>query len=555
MFRRCCLALLAVLLARPAVAQVIEVQVRSIDDVLAAAHYLVPLVGEEDLLQPLDMILEEPGGKGLSNVIDKKRPFGVTMEWPADSKTPDSGVIYVPLRNAKTFPADVKKLALPWRLDKGLYEIKLPLGIVLFGRPAGDHIFLSMSRDLLADKARLQVPKTQPTALVRAVVHVPRLPPFVLKMFRDAVEEQLVGDNTKPLPGEPEALQRRRVLQQAQRAFFAALIERTRALSVTLDVDVKKPRLVVEGALVPEPGTPFAESIKSFGAGRSLFRALHRQAIVSLSARLPVGLGFDLQEASAALLDKVEKTVDPQERLFAGRLLRALEPTFKHNVFDAGAALYAPDAEHPLRVLAGLHIQKGRALENLVRDLIKDASAGERAYYGLQWRHRRHGDALVHSLLWQARSDKVRPMFFTVRQELALAGTELGDVTRALDDFGRPVPDDDAPVHLAVHLKALTLPYYLVRMEQGDAKGFQALLDDLNRGDFPAAIDALQRFIGSPRGKAAARDFAKTFPKADEDDRRIRLTVRGDTALRLRLEVHPELLRLIPLLAADEKAP
>src|SRR5439155_2630615 len=145
MFRCCCKvpALLIVLAAAvPVQAQVVEMHVRSIDDMLTAARYLASLVKAEGkgegiadaMLMPLELLFPK-GGKGLGEVIDSSRPWGVTADWPADSKMPDGGVFYLPVRDAKTFDLRVKKLALPWRpLGNAFYEITVPVGGTFFGR-------------------------------------------------------------------------------------------------------------------------------------------------------------------------------------------------------------------------------------------------------------------------------------------------------------------------------------------------------------------------------------------------------------------------------------
>src|SRR2546421_5225742 len=98
---------------------------------------------------------------------------------------------------------------------------------------------------------------------------------------------------------------------------------------------------MAELAVVPHAGA-FAKPLQTFGAGKSLFAGLHQHSLVSLSVRIPVSEAFDFQVLSAALVNKLEKVVDPREQQAARRLLRALEPTFRSLLFDAGAAVYRP---------------------------------------------------------------------------------------------------------------------------------------------------------------------------------------------------------------------
>ncbi len=97
---------------------------------------------------------------------------------------------------------------------------------------------------------------------------------------------------------------------------------------------------------------------------------------------------------------------------------------------------------------------------------------------------------------------------------------------------------------------ALVAPLVLMRMLQTDPKRGATLVEELAKGDFNGLVDDVGRFMDTPEGRKVVAEFNKAFPRPHDDAVRLRISVTGGAALRLRLEVHPEALRLLPLFGA-----
>jgi hypothetical protein len=167
----------------------------------------------------------------------------------------------------------------------------------------------------------------------------------------------------------------------------------------------------------------------------------------------------------------------------------------------------------------------------------------------MRWNEERYAGGGLHSLFWQARSDKRRSLFFSLGEERALVATELPLLKTAVDGLKEAPPTDVAPVHLEIHPKAFVAPLMLMHMLYNEPKREGPLVESLAKGDFSGMVDDLVRFTETPEGKKVLADFNKAFPRPDDDAARMRIRVTGGSALGLRVELHPEALRLIPLFA------
>src|SRR5262249_37840888 len=95
--------------------------------------------------------------------------------------------------------------------------------------------------------------------------------------------------------------------------------------------------------------------------------------------------------------------------------------------------------------------------------------------------------------------------------------------------------------------KAFVAPLLVMRMLETHPKRETTLVEELAKGDFNGLVDDLSRFTETPEGRKVIAEFNKAFPQPDDDAVRIHISVTGGAALRLRLEAHPDVLRLLPL--------
>ncbi len=220
--------------------------------------------------------------------------------------------------------------------------------------------------------------KNRPETVLSAKVHLAEIPPALKDQFIAGFEAQAQNDRDKKA-GESEAEYRGRLAgQDLAAAGIKAFIKEGNTLALDLDYDRKSGELAIDLAVSGQPGTAMAKDLRAFGAMRSRFQGLDRDADAALSARFP--LSKELGESFARILDEGVKANE-------GRLKNDGEKEVFRRFNDLiKSALKAPDLDLGLSVRRGkkagagaskflmefgISLQDSAAAERLARDAVK----------------------------------------------------------------------------------------------------------------------------------------------------------------------------------------
>jgi hypothetical protein len=521
---------LSMLCVRPAGAALppntfFHVQVKSLEEVLESARYVAPIVEAEDLLKNAEAVLKKLGGKDIGEVFDLKKPFGAYATWQPDRDAPDSAIVYFAVRDPKDFSKWLQRLSVEVRQDNEIYQVRFPgAPVPLFWLFTAGHVFVSPERARLQDTRLLGVPAEAPPSLAQLVLYADNVPArWKAHILHDWSKKGLV-------PGGGGALGERLVADSQQ-------------LQVRLDLDRGKELLTLDGVLTARAGTILADEPRRLGAAPSRFHGLHAGSVMSVSARLP--LGEALENVGQEWANELERAVEPRQRLLLRRLTQALGPTLRGGTLDGGFAVLRGPAKGQEVIVGGVAGIAGHRLENVVRDTFKDLPADERDAVALHWNHSHAGPNRVHLVWTPASQGKRVPVYATFGpQELLLSLSPAG-MKEALSRWVRPVAESAPPIHAEAHLQALAMLVLTLKGSAGKKVWSPARPFDFQEES--ELVRSLADWVSSPESEKLAARLNKFFPRPDDDRLRLRLSLRGRDDLRLRLEMHVRLLRLIPL--------
>jgi hypothetical protein len=508
--------------AVPARAQVAVISGKSPEAVLSDFKYLAALAGQKDLVKEVDDFLKKKGGDDLWKGVDAKRPLGAYVLWPDKIRDLDSlsfpVVYFVPVADEARF-LNLLKEDKPTKRDGGLYQLSIPEVPELYLRFANRYAYFStqpaMLRAKLPDPVTLLPPGAHKSTIA-ANIRFDQLPPdykqlidLVIEPVSKAIAEQ-IGDTEKK-PGETEAQYKQRQLYSKQmkdgpaafRMALVALVAQSRELALNLDVDQSRHQLSLDLTLTPRADTPLAAFSQYAGTSQSRFGYFARDASLSAivhfpappSPPKPAALPDDFPEA-------LRDFVEPKYREPILKAAQVLVPTLLKDGLNLGVTMRPSGAGPDTVTLIGLKVQNGDKLDRLIRDTVKNLSTTARSDFVIDWNRERYANARIHELKKFAGAEQ--PGFLAMREDvvfLALGKESLQTVKDALDEYGRAVP--------------MASPLF-----QFDAAS--ALF--LEHKEFAAAVEKMSL--------------------ADRDKVRVRVSIQGGKALRLRVEAHSYFLKL-----------
>lgn len=220
--------------------------------------------------------------------------------------------------------------------------------------------------------------KHRPETVLSAKIHLAEIPPALKDQFIAGFEAQAQNDREKKAD-ESEAEYRGRLAgQDLAVAGVKAFVNQGDTLAFDLDYDRKAGELAIDLAVSGQPGTAMAKDLRAFGAMRSRFQGLDRDANAALSARFP--LSKELGESFARILDDGVKANE-------GRLKNDGEKEVFRRFNDLiKSALKAPDLDLGLSIRRGkkagggdskflmefgISLPDSAAAERLARDAVK----------------------------------------------------------------------------------------------------------------------------------------------------------------------------------------
>jgi hypothetical protein len=510
----------------PAQAQNALVRVKSVDSLLESAKYLAKMAGQEAQADQLEGLLHlVTGGKGLAGV-DRSRPAGIFANLTAGGGQPI--IVFVPVSDPDKLLDLLRSLNVKVEgSGDTLIELKPQKGDTSYLRFEKDYAFASPRLDLLQgelpDLSRF-APLPNDGTLVNAQLDIRQLPyefrQLGLAALRKQALDQLEKDSSRKL-GESDAAHRGRLA--ASRYFTERglrLLEELHGLTATLKVDSKSHLATLEVGLEVNPKSEVGRSIEQFAQSKSVFAAFGQEA--GLHGLFSVPVAIELQSLlRTGFRDETQKALDkesdPRKRELGARLQNVLDRALFPDRYDIASAIRGPFDDGQFVILFGMRVPSAKELEAVLIDVAKEfAPPADQATIELG--HGRHGPTAIHRIRFPESRDGTAErlygaaeLFLAYRDEIVLAafGQRGGEVLpRVLDDLERPADPDSSPIQLDVRLSRVG----------------------------PLAVDDAGR-----RFRDAVAEYSRDNPDRD----RIRLSLTGGSALKLRLELDTHLLQLV----------
>jgi hypothetical protein len=515
----CCLA------AQPAQAQVAVFSLQSVDALMSDVKYILKMGGREDFGNQIEGLIAalSPDGKPFGG-IDTKRPLGVYSNLPKEGAEPEA-VAFIPISKESQFLELLTKVNVPYKKgEKDVYEVTPPQGgQTIYLRFANEHAYISNKAEQLQGKLTAPgtaIPASHKGSLLAMTVRLDQIPKELKQQALAQVESQLDAEKEKR-PGENQfEFQARQAVTKLAREIAGSLINDATEVTLSLQVDQKVNGLALDVSMSARAGSPLAGHIKAFGTNRSMFSGLAKNSALNMLACVPVPAEFQtsmLRTIDQALEEALKNAKSDAEREIARKLLDAIKPTLKSEALDFGAVMYGPMDGDKYTLVGGVQVKEGRNLEKAVLDAAKHIP--DRDKKNVKFNVDKIGDVNVHLI----RVDET--------------------------------PDDNFKKHLGepeFYVAALDNAV-LFAMGQNAKQALKDAVNGLKNGkdsstapiQFEASVSKLAPLANNDDGEKVREAAKKLFtgPLANRD--RVRLSVQGGDTLRVRLDAHAELLKLV----------
>jgi hypothetical protein len=451
--------------------QIAVVASRSFERLLADFKFLAPLVGQEDWPKQLESFLKLTAeGKPLAGV-DMKRPFGVYLNWPDQNadlaifRIPAVGFIPVTdqhqfLELIKQFQCKVNKsardtfrISLPGALPEMYFRFANRYAYAAFepgsiqGNLPEPATFLpsAVSKSTLAFTLRSeQFPSDFGQAVQRFIDETLR--PILKRIDEEA--QITLGQLTESDPKYKElsALVHDFTtggLPLALTKAVTGLIEETKEISWTIELDQIKNQLTMDLAVVPRPSKELCKFIQYVGSARSRFSYVNKESALGLVVHVPWPQGVAaLPESALANVLELMRASDLKVRQAISKGLPILLATLPVDGFDFCLVVRYPKIGDEATLVMGLKVQNGRKLDHLLRDVLKDLPTLQKKEWAIQGNYDRHGDARIHKFKPPfGKKDAVA--FLAFRHDVVFLGAgndSLRAIKDALDGLGNTTP-------------------------------------------------------------------------------------------------------------------
>jgi hypothetical protein len=467
--------------------------VRSIDDLKAAADHLAGPLGYKKEIETLHPILALPG-------LDRTRPTGVLVRWPARKDHPDLTdlVAFAPIFDEKQFLASCRLLGARVSAAGEHHQVEVPGGFRLFLRFARNHVYASGGPDALRTLPSpdwLSLPPGEKGLVVA------RVWPARARGLRN---------------GFLWLIRQWQPLLESRNTYVASLIVLARQVALILQEQIRELNLRVEldraahdlntkVVVVPNPDTELAHLCRYLGGARGRFTSMLNDAPLGAQLALPP---FVLQDIFADLvlddlLSDLGATLSPRSQKALLPLLEAGAPTVKLDGVNAAIVVH-PDESF----LFAVKVQQGRQLDLRVRDLYRATPARDRKTLKLSVNAERVGSARVHRL--RLESGEVFQLAF--RDDLIAAGKIATPYRKQFEDL----------LNARLTTDGRTGPFLRV-----EARG--------------SLLAREEQFLTLFRKEAPGIDLASLYG---------RVRLEGGSSLELKVQMHSHLLTVFRLLPA-----
>jgi hypothetical protein len=530
-----CLAL-AVLLAVPARpeagepnAPAVVIRVRSLQAVASGARLLAKVAGDKDAARQFhDFLKQKLGPRGLDGV-DTRRPLGLYVPDFGEKESSTTVVAVVPVTDQNAFLKTLEGFGVKTEKEGDHYRATLgELPLPVFIRFAHHYAYATpmdaaaVAKDRLIAPATLFPPKQK--ASISLSVRLDRIPEKYRRQMLHGLRQAMAEPDTKDDKETPAEREFRQRLGQAATRMLTAVIRDGKELTAEFDLDRKEKELRAELILTPKAHTKLAEGLADLEQASSKFpgllsgdAAMNGLIHFTLSGKMRDALHAILKEGARQARQAVKgpKQKDQVEKLFI-----ALGPALDTGHLDAAFSLRGPGAAGRYTLVAGARLKETGKTRQRVADLLKGLPEA--------------GEAEVKLGEDQAATVSIR------RLDLK---KELDAETRKL--FGK------GPLYVATRPDA----FFLALGEDALETLKTALAVPAGPSApirFEVSLRHLASFLAKDAGQRAQAE--KVFAKGEEG--RIRFTVEGGEALRLRFQMDLSTLRLIAALASSgEESP
>jgi hypothetical protein len=514
--------------AKPGKAAII-VRIAALDDLIADARYLVELAGrEEDARQIEGFIKAATGPKGLEG-LDTKKPLGL-YAWVGPMGIDSQLVVLVPIADEKTFLDLLDRQNIKAEKGEGgLYTAnieKVPFPVYI--RFANKYAYVTIRDQDVLDKDRLLAPAAVLPAAgvgtISATINIDQVPENLKNLALGNIELNLAKAKDREMPQETEAQKKfRQAAVDDIGARIKSVLQDGGEFHLHLAVNRKASELSFTLSLAGKSGSTLATEIKDLAQVQSIAAALLSKDAamngllhVSLPAKLRPLLAPVIEEGEKKALDKEE---DKGKRQIGAALLKAINPTLKSALLDAGFDLRGPNPSSGLyTAVGGVKVKNGENLDKTFRQLVNELPEKDRKTVTFD----------------VDKADKV-----SIHK---IVPDQLDKDSRRL--FG------DNPLYLAVRDDAL-----LVSMGQ---EGLSVLKEVAAAGPKTGKVMEFRMSVArmaplmEEDNKGATEVARKVFAK-DKDGDKIRVTIEGGEALKVRLSMKAQLVAFFSQLDQNKK--
>ncbi len=500
----------------------------SVDSLKADVGYLGKLAGQENVTEQIEGFLKQATGtKGIEG-IDTRKPIGVYGRI-GPMGLDSTGVVLLPIADEQAFLALVENLAgnKPEK-DGEVYTTnaeKIPFPI--YFRFANKYCYLTIKDREAIDKDKLLAPGDvlggAQVGTASLTVNLDAIPANLKNTALGQIDFQLSLIKQRKGPNEtPAQAKLKAAILDELSLRLKSLLREGGPVEVRVELDRSAGNLTLSASLAGKPDSALAGSIADLAKVAALAPSLIGRHS-ALSGLVALSLPGKLKGAAGPVLDEVEEKVlagqdNPAQRDVLEAILGAIKPTLKSGEFDAGLDLRGPNDNGIYTAIAGVKVKDGATIDKTIHKVVTDLPAEVRDLIKLDF-------------------DKVD-------------GAAIHRLT-ARGDLDRDIPLGNNPVYVAVRDDALLIV-------AGD-KGLDALKEVLGSpakvGPVVQAELSVARLapLMEKEHPGAVEAAKKVFAREKGSDK-VRITLEGGPALRLRLVARTRLLEFFSLLQEARKA-
>ncbi len=399
----------------------IVVKVKSVEGILADAHYLAKLAGKDEEFKQAEGLLDNFKGKEGLGGIDMKRPIGLYASiTPGLQDSPV--VILLPIASEKAFVEFLGNYEIkPKKGDDGVYTIEnipnVPIPVALYFRFANKYAYVTAMEKGNIDKKKLLDPAKVLGAgpeLISAHLKLSEFPDLVKQIAIGQVDNALTEAKEKKNENEPPAVAklREKVIDFVNNEVKAVITD-GEDVNLKIGVDTKNDDVSFDLTFKAKPGTKLAKDMEAAGKAQTLFNGLtSKNDAVSVNGTVVVPEEIKKSLAPAvedAIKQAIAKENDPTKKALLEKAAETLMPTIKSGEFDGGLSMRGPNKDGHYTMVAGLRLVEGKKVESFVRDLVKSMPAKDKEKITLDAASA--GDLKIHKAVADDMGEQEKKMF------------------------------------------------------------------------------------------------------------------------------------------------